>query len=325
MRVRHGWALVPAFVLAVVILGPLVGFVLDRFLYRYLRTAPEIARLVTSLGLLVAGPSIVQLWFGSSSAFGPPSIWPHPDAFYRFGQYALDANQMATLVFTVVAVLGLMALFRWSAIGLQMRAVVESPRMTELAGINADRVSTFSWMLSSLFAGLAGVLLAPLFAQVAANNFTTLLVAAVAAAAFGRLTSIPMTLLGGLLLGVVQGLLTGLVYGLMALGLSVIFGVVRVVNFAHGELTVVAMYSAFLLFQTLGLDPLLASIPIAAVFFGLGYLLQSLLINPFIGRPEHGCREEDGNKQSRGQPGWRDRAERASHPPPSEERSTTTP
>jgi branched-chain amino acid transport system permease protein len=86
---------------------------------------------------------------------------------------------------------------------------------------------------------------------------------------------------------VVQGLLTGLVYGLMALGLSVIFGVVRVVNFAHGELTVVAMYSAFLLFQTLGLDPLLAVIPIAAAFFGLGYLLQSLLINPFIGRAEH--------------------------------------
>ena len=86
---------------------------------------------------------------------------------------------------------------------------------------------------------------------------------------------------------VVQGLLTGLVYGLMALGLSVIFGVVRVVNFAHGELTVVAMFSAFLLFQTLGLDPLLALIPIAAAFFGLGYLLQSILINPFVGRPEH--------------------------------------
>jgi branched-chain amino acid transport system permease protein len=86
---------------------------------------------------------------------------------------------------------------------------------------------------------------------------------------------------------VVQGLLTGLVYGLMALGLSVIFGVVRVVNFAHGELTVVAMYSAFLLFQTFGLDPLLAVLPIAAAFFVLGYALQSLLINPFVGRPEH--------------------------------------
>jgi branched-chain amino acid transport system permease protein len=44
---------------------------------------------------------------------------------------------------------------------------------------------------------------------------------------------------------VVQGMLTGLVYGLMALGLAVIFGVVRVINFAHGEFAVVAMYAAF--------------------------------------------------------------------------------
>jgi branched-chain amino acid transport system permease protein len=55
---------------------------------------------------------------------------------------------------------------------------------------------------------------------------------------------------------VVQGVLTGLVYGLMALGLSVIFGVVRVVNFAHGEFAVVAMYTTFVLFKTSGIDPL---------------------------------------------------------------------
>ena len=64
-------------------------------------------------------------------------------------------------------------------------------------------------MLSSLMAGLAGVLLSPLFAQVSAVDFTTLLVAAIAAAAFARLTSIPMALLGGLLLGIAQRLLTG--------------------------------------------------------------------------------------------------------------------
>lgn len=86
---------------------------------------------------------------------------------------------------------------------------------------------------------------------------------------------------------VVQGVLTGLVYGLMALGLSVIFGVVRVVNFAHGEFTVVAMYAAFVLFAALGLDPLLAMLPIAAAFFLIGYALQAVLINPFVGRPEH--------------------------------------
>jgi branched-chain amino acid transport system permease protein len=86
---------------------------------------------------------------------------------------------------------------------------------------------------------------------------------------------------------VVQGVLTGLVYGLMALGLSVIFGVVRVVNFAHGEFTVVAMYAAFVLFSALGLDPLIAMLPIAAGFFVIGYALQAALINPFVGRPEH--------------------------------------
>ena len=85
----------------------------------------------------------------------------------------------------------------------------------------------------------------------------------------------------------VGGLLTGLIYGLMALGLSVIFGVVRVVNFAHGELMTVAMYLAVVLFANYDLDPLLMMLPIAALFFVIGYAMQLMLINPFIARPEH--------------------------------------
>ncbi len=85
----------------------------------------------------------------------------------------------------------------------------------------------------------------------------------------------------------VGGVLTGLVYGLMALGLSVVFGVVRVVNFAHGEMMTLAMYLAVVLFSAFGLDPLLMLIPIAAVLFVLGYVLQAGLINPFVTRPEH--------------------------------------
>ena len=86
---------------------------------------------------------------------------------------------------------------------------------------------------------------------------------------------------------VVSGILTGLVYGLMALGLSVIFGVVRVVNFAHGEMMTIAMYAATVLFAALGLDPFVAMLPIAAAFFVFGYVLQAGLVNPFITRPEH--------------------------------------
>jgi branched-chain amino acid transport system permease protein len=86
---------------------------------------------------------------------------------------------------------------------------------------------------------------------------------------------------------VAAGMLTGLVYGLMALGLSVIFGVIRVVNFAHGEMMTIAMYAATVLFTAFKLDPFLAMLPMAVVFFIFGYGLQAGLINPFMTRPEH--------------------------------------
>src|SRR5713101_2871237 len=86
---------------------------------------------------------------------------------------------------------------------------------------------------------------------------------------------------------IVAGLLTGAVYGLMALGLSVIFGVIRVVNFAHGEMMVLAMYAAFMLNRKTGLDPLVASPLVTAALFLLGYALQRGLINRYIARPDH--------------------------------------
>ncbi len=85
----------------------------------------------------------------------------------------------------------------------------------------------------------------------------------------------------------VGGVLTGLVYGLMALGLSVIFGVVRIVNFAHGEMMTIAMYIALALFSAFHLDPLVMLVPVAAVLFAFGYVLQAGLINRFVTRPEH--------------------------------------
>ena len=86
---------------------------------------------------------------------------------------------------------------------------------------------------------------------------------------------------------VISGILTGLVYGLMALGLSVIFGVARVVNFTHGETMTLAMYATVTLFSALGLTPFIAVLPIALMFFVLGYALQRWIVNPFVTRPDH--------------------------------------
>ncbi|MDJ0947473.1 MAG: branched-chain amino acid ABC transporter permease [Alphaproteobacteria bacterium] len=85
----------------------------------------------------------------------------------------------------------------------------------------------------------------------------------------------------------IGGALTGLVYSLMALGLSVIFGVIRVVNFAHGEMMTLAMFAGVFLFTGGGLDPILSLPIVAGTLFILGYALQRRLVEPFIARPEH--------------------------------------
>lgn len=75
-----------------------------------------------------------------------------------------------------------------------------------------------------------------------------------------------------------SGLLMGLIYALVAAGLSLIFGLMDVVNFAHGELMMVAMYAVFSLWQVSGLDPLLLLPLVAALLFGLGVAIYRLLI-----------------------------------------------
>jgi branched-chain amino acid transport system permease protein len=85
----------------------------------------------------------------------------------------------------------------------------------------------------------------------------------------------------------VAGVLTGMVYGLSALGLSVIFGVIRIVNFAHGEMLVIGMFAALVLFRWLGLDPLLSVPIVAAGLFVFGYLLQSLVIRRVAHLADH--------------------------------------
>jgi branched-chain amino acid transport system permease protein len=214
---HRNWEMLPALIVALVVAGPLLGWVLDRALYRHLRTAAPLTKLVTSLGLLVAIPQILKLDIpalverdllpGSGSKLRPPSI--ASEQIVNVGQFTLYHYEIATILITIAMVGGLTVLFKYTSIGLQMRAVVESPRMTELNGINAARVGSLSWMLSSLFAATAGVLIAPLYGQVSDLNFFTLLIATLAAAAFGRLTSIPLTLAGGLLLGVAQAVLAG--------------------------------------------------------------------------------------------------------------------
>lgn len=85
----------------------------------------------------------------------------------------------------------------------------------------------------------------------------------------------------------INGLMTGLIYGLSALGLSVIFGVVRVVNFAHGEMMVGGMFLTMLMVRASGLDPLICLPVVAAILFAFGFLLQRFLIERVAHLADH--------------------------------------
>ncbi len=84
----------------------------------------------------------------------------------------------------------------------------------------------------------------------------------------------------------IQGILLGGIYGLIALGLSLIFGVMGVINFAHGQLMVMAMYISYWIFVLLGIDPYLSLVFVIGAAFALGYLIQATVVNRILDYPE---------------------------------------
>lgn len=81
----------------------------------------------------------------------------------------------------------------------------------------------------------------------------------------------------------VNGLLMGGFYSLMGMGQNIIFGVMKIVNFCHGEMLMVGMYLTFILYTFFGIDPYLAVPMVAAVMFVLGAGIQHTLITPSLG------------------------------------------
>src|ERR1700761_5297559 len=79
---------------------------------------------------------------------------------------------------------------------------------------------------------------------------------------------------------VLNGITTGAIYALVALGLTLIYGVLHIINFAHGSLLMMAMYGVFFLNALFGLDPYLALPIMVPLFFGIGYALQRWVIRP---------------------------------------------
>ncbi|MET7362813.1 ATP-binding cassette domain-containing protein [Streptomyces sp. NPDC005562] len=215
-----GWSAVPTALLLVLVAAPALGWGLDRLMFRKLARAGETAQIVATIGLLVALPAL-GLWAvelladagapvkPAENQFGLPGVGPSPATSWQLMDgVGIDSDQLITWVATAVVAVGLWILLRHTTLGLRLRAAVDNRSLVELRGMNADRLSSVAWMLSSGLAGLAGVLATPLLG-LSSHDFTLFLFVSATAAVLGRFLSVPLAFAGGLGLGVLQNLVAG--------------------------------------------------------------------------------------------------------------------
>ena len=197
-----------------VVLGPVMGFAFDRLIFRHIPNANSTAKMVCSLALLVGIPSLLPVIFGPQNLDATATIVPffNPNVVY-FSILGTPINgiYLATISVTVLMLILLTILLRFTSLGLQMRAAVESRRLVQLDGINANGVVAIAWIVSSFMASLAGVILASGIGAFTATNYSTLTVAAIAAAAWALLRSIPIAAGVAILIGVLTTVLNGYV------------------------------------------------------------------------------------------------------------------
>jgi len=86
---------------------------------------------------------------------------------------------------------------------------------------------------------------------------------------------------------ILNGIMLGAMYAIISVGLTLIFGIVRVVNFAHGEFLMVGMYAVYLLSHHFGLHPYVSAVPMVLMLFAIGALVQRFIIQPLLGADEH--------------------------------------
>ncbi len=195
-----GWL---GLLVVVLVFAPLLGILIDLLLMRRLRTAPLVVQLMVTVGLMVFLLTLAgQIWQADQIRGVDPLI--DSSNGFSIGVSRVPWYRFANLVIAgVIAVFLRILLFR-TRTGVAMRAVVDSRELTSLTGARPGRLSAFAWALGSSMAALAGILVAPEIEFNPANLNSLMLIVAISAAAFGQVRSLPLTVIGGLVIGLLE-------------------------------------------------------------------------------------------------------------------------
>jgi len=220
-----------AAVLALVLVG-LNGWSLERTLFRKLRRAPRLVTLVASIAIAQGTLGIVTLLF-NRNADQAEQVRIIPTVLrtnFVIGDLGVTGGDVQAFLLVPLIAAAAAIFFRVTRFGVAVRAAAENGESARLLGISVDRVAVFTWVVGSVLAGIAGILLS---AQQGVLTATTLsvgfLVRALAAALIGGLTSLPGALAGGLIVGVAEAVIGGYFPSTIGLPETVFFAAVIIV------------------------------------------------------------------------------------------------
>ncbi len=201
--VVRGWP-APIAILLALLFAAAFGWFMERFTLRPLRDRPVLTRVIVTLGWLLVLQAAASLIWQDTSYHIPLQIFPTTGV--KVAQISVGYNQIANVVVAAILAILLAAFLRFTPLGVAMRAASDNPTAARLLGIRVNMVSASSWVLGSLTAAVAGLLLTPL-TSLNTTELTVVAITAFGAALIGGLTSLTMTFAGGILLGLLQSLL----------------------------------------------------------------------------------------------------------------------
>jgi branched-chain amino acid transport system permease protein len=210
LNTEHSWPIAPAALVAILGLGPALGLLLYAVVFRHLRVCSTLVKVLATIGISVALPATDTLIFGNQTILQAPGLAPQPVRVFNFVGVPVTLDQLIVYIVVVIVIVSGFFTLRYTDVGLQIRALVDSPAMTALSGTNPGRMSTAVWAVSCTLAGLVGVLVAPING-LDPGQMSLLRVAAFAAVLAGQLRSLPIAAGVGLGMGVASALVQ---YGL---------------------------------------------------------------------------------------------------------------
>src|SRR5665213_2133298 len=196
LRLTEGWPI--GFALVVTLLAcAVIGMLIHRVVT--LRRSTALARVVVCLASLLVLQGLIDI-LPFRLGYIPLVI---PTTPIRIGDVGIGSDRIVIIGISVVITIGLWALLRFSKFGLAVSGSAENPMALSTLGWSPGQIASATWAIGSMLAGLAGVLISPLFG-VSTGLATLLLLPALASAVIGNLTSLSLTFAGAVLIGVSQ-------------------------------------------------------------------------------------------------------------------------